>query len=109
MLSTGELLITGGHDGTSFVGLRDSWLFKASADTSHQWTKKGSMNYGRWYPSNVTRADGLSAEVFAGGRFLHAVIFGGTEQPTDPVSATHNDACNVRSSGAFPRRKMRLW
>ena len=90
-LSTGELLVSGGHDFTSFVGLRQTYLFRAYADTAGQWVPKGDMAYGRWYPSNVTLADGVSALSFAGDRFFHAVVFGGTELPQDSISATHSD------------------
>lgn len=60
-LPDGRILAIGGtqyytEGGTvELEGLPNSRIFDPATDT---WTQTGSMNYGRWYPSAVTLADG---------------------------------------------------
>lgn len=53
-LSDGRLLVTGGHI-TNGNGLPDASLYNAFNNT---WTRLADMNNGRWYPTNVTLANG---------------------------------------------------
>jgi len=53
-LADGRLLITGGHI-ESHVGLEDASLWDPFHST---WTRLPDMNDGRWYPTNVTLANG---------------------------------------------------
>lgn len=53
-LPDGRLLAAGGHISDDH-GLPDAAYF---SPTSESWTKLPSMRYGRWYPTNVTLANG---------------------------------------------------
>ncbi|HWH30707.1 MAG TPA: kelch repeat-containing protein, partial [Mycobacteriales bacterium] len=68
LLADGRVLIAGGtsyylepgtdgveYGGTELEGIRGARLFDADTDS---FTQTGFMNYGRWYPSLVTQADG---------------------------------------------------
>ena len=67
-LANGDVLVPGGTDyyaeprapGTPYgvaelQGLRNSRVYQAATNT---WRQTGRMNFGRWYPSTVTLADG---------------------------------------------------
>jgi galactose oxidase-like protein len=66
-LADGRLLITGGHI-ESHVGLEDASLWDPFTS---RWTRLPDMNDGRWYPTNVTLANGdvmvLSGETVGTG------------------------------------------
>lgn len=66
-LADGRLLITGGHI-ESHVGLADASLWEPFTS---RWTRLPDMNDGRWYPTNVTLANGdvmvLSGETVGTG------------------------------------------
>jgi hypothetical protein len=63
-LPNGQLLVTGGRDDSKKgeYGIPESTLFNPATS---QWTQAASMNYARWYPTNVELEDG-STLVFAG-------------------------------------------
>jgi hypothetical protein len=63
-LPNGDVLITGGTltSVPIFKGLKDAHLFHSEDET---WERIGDMNHGRWYPTNLTLADG-SVIVFGG-------------------------------------------
>jgi len=64
-LSDGRLLITGGNGPApegEFRGIKDAHIFDPFRET---WTRIEDMTNGRWYPTNVTLADG-SVLVFSG-------------------------------------------
>ncbi len=64
-LSDGRLLVTGGNGPApegEFRGIRDTHIFDPFSET---WTRIEDMADGRWYPTNVTLADG-SVIVFSG-------------------------------------------
>ncbi len=66
-LADGQLLVTGGHI-ESHVGLEDASLYDAF---NNRWTRLPDMNDGRWYPTNITLANGdvlvISGETVASG------------------------------------------
>jgi hypothetical protein len=53
-LADGRLLVTGGHIASN-VGLPTTSTFDFATET---WTRYPDMNAGRWYPTNVTLANG---------------------------------------------------
>jgi len=64
-LSDGRLLVTGGNGPApegDFRGIKDAHIFDPFSET---WTRIEDMSSGRWYPTNVTLADG-SVLVFSG-------------------------------------------
>jgi hypothetical protein len=63
-LPNGQLLVTGGRDDSKKgeYGIPESTLFNPAIS---QWSQAASMNYARWYPTNVELQDG-STLVFAG-------------------------------------------
>ncbi len=64
-LADGRLLVTGGNGPApegEFRGIRDTHIFDPFTET---WTRVEDMADGRWYPTNVTLADGRGL-VFSG-------------------------------------------
>jgi hypothetical protein len=63
-LSNGQLLVTGGRDDSKIgeYGIPEATLFNAA---TNQWSETASMNYARWYPTNVELQDGTTL-VFSG-------------------------------------------
>ena len=64
-LADGRLLVTGGNGPApegEFRGIKDTHIFDPFSET---WTRIEDMADGRWYPTNVTLADG-SVLVFSG-------------------------------------------
>jgi hypothetical protein len=63
-LQNGQLLVTGGRDDSKMgdYGIPESTLFTPS---TNQWSEAASMNYARWYPTNVELQDGTTL-VFSG-------------------------------------------
>lgn len=64
-LPDGRLLVTGGNGPApegEFRGIRDAHIFDPFSET---WTRVEDMADGRWYPTNITLADG-SVLVFSG-------------------------------------------
>lgn len=60
-LPNGQLLISGGKDDpkgpTADAGIPEATLFDPSADA---WSQAQSMNYARWYPTNIELQDGTT-------------------------------------------------
>lgn len=54
-LADGRLLVTGGSLGDQQLGIPDTHVFDPVTEA---WTRLQDMAVGRWYPSNVTLADG---------------------------------------------------
>ncbi len=91
MLTSGDLLVTGGHDNANDVGLRSSFIFRRNAPSGQQWSQQGTLAAGRWYPTNRTLADG-KVITFSGTRFeQRMVVFGGTAAPQNPSSPATDD------------------
>jgi len=59
-LADGRLLVTGGHLEQAFVGLDATTVFDFR---THSWSVGPRMNAARWYPTNVTLANGDVAVV----------------------------------------------
>jgi hypothetical protein len=90
-LATGELMIAGGTDVKVHIGERRNIIFRPNPGPGQsQWSPPGVMNAGRYYPTNTTLPDG-NVLVTSGERFWHMLVFGGTEAPQDPASATRKD------------------
>jgi hypothetical protein len=55
LLPDGRLLVAGGHNMADNYGLRTTYLYDFATNS---WTRGPDMQNGRWYPNNVTLANG---------------------------------------------------
>jgi len=55
LLPDGRILIAGGHSGVDGKGIMSSVIFDY---TSNSWQQAATMRNGRWYPTNLTLANG---------------------------------------------------
>ena len=70
LLPNGNLLVTGGHISDT-IGEDKTGIYDPETDS---WSIKEDMNAGRWYPSNVTLANG-DVLVLAGTTFTNTGVF----------------------------------
>ena len=123
-LANGDLLVPGGTHyysephlpGTNFgvaelEGLRNTRIYNTRTNS---WTQVGAMNYGRWYPSLVTLANGHVFVASGVTKLLkpvyssHPLMSGTNVEQTEtynPLTArwTDNGASGSRSLPLYPR------
>ena len=54
-LPDGQLIVTGGHSGTDFYGIKTTYLYDFALN---RWTRSQDMRNGRWYPTTTTLGNG---------------------------------------------------
>ena len=95
-LPDGRLLATGGHI-HDYKGLRYAYTFDSATNT---WSRAADMRGGRWYPTNVTLANG---EVLVySGRSEDGRAINDLPEAYDPVTNTWRPLSGVQASGFGP-------